>query len=113
MAQPSTRFSTDIDNSAASTVYRITFETAVKSKFECVQEACRKCIDDMQDESRICHPQIECKTVKGKVTPVDYVCSNCERSLIDNTNRFYVYCPFCGFKVDYTNHEFLREGQKP
>lgn len=113
MAQPSTRFSTDIDNSALSTIYRITFETAVKSKFECVQEACRKCIDDVHDESKICYPVLNYKSIKGKTTPTDYVCSNCERSLLSQSNRFYVHCPFCGFKVDYSNHEFLREGLTP
>lgn len=113
MTQPSTRFSTDIDNSALSTIYRITFETAVKSKFECVQEACRKCIDDIHDESKICYPVIEYKRTRVACGRINYVCSNCERSLIDGGRRFYVHCPFCGYKVDYSNHEFLREGLTP
>ena len=114
MARKSTSFSADIDFTGDSTTYRIDFRTQDKQKFEVVQDACRKCIDDMHDESRICHPVMDYKvTKKGLTTPTDFVCSNCDRSLTDGGKRFYVYCPFCGFKVDYTGFEFLREGQKP
>ena len=112
-------FSTQLNRDEYGWNFRVDFETRDKSKFEYVQEAARKCLDDLHDESRIAYP-VEVRVnpkdkinKKTKVTPVKYVCSNCERDLTDNDKRFYNHCPLCGYKIDYSNHYFLKEGLKP
>ena len=93
--------------------YVITVETDVKRYFESVQQVARDCVDD----STKAH-----KTEQERVTPcmeavdgpgshkVYYVCSWCACDLTPTNRGFFVCCPRCGKKIDYSNHDFLREG---
>lgn len=41
-----------------------------------------------------------------------FVCSWCESDIIPKDDTmFYPYCPHCGRRIVYTDHEFLREGK--
>lgn len=90
--------------------YTITVKTDIKRYYERIQECARKCIDDSVRSRNECLviPMIECKDNNR----IDYVCSNCECSLISGPG-YYVYCPRCGMKVDYSNHMFLKDNNKP
>ncbi len=105
--------------------FNITFSTDIRRYYEKVENLIRDCINedakinqginstyDYIDDHVV--PYISTKEGRaGMPTALDYVCSYCERSIISNDDRYYVHCPHCGKKIDYTNHEFLREGKKP
>ena len=94
--------------------YTITVETDIKRYFESIQQVARDCVDDSTKtssaESDMVTPVICEKPPVLGVSGIDYVCSWCECSLSPTASGFYIHCPRCGKKIDYSNHNFLREG---
>lgn len=112
-------FNTQIENhSNGDTTYRLQLETDVKRYFTALQDLARNFVDESMGirdqkitEDDMVTPVIDSsKPRKGFPSKVDYVCSWCERSIISGRNRYFVHCPYCGKKIDYSNHEFLRSG---
>ena len=59
-----------------------------------------------------CTPEVEYDTLrKNASTPIRYVCNKCGCRLDDAGDEFYVHCPRCGRKIDYSNHIFLKENK--
>lgn len=91
--------------------YEITFWTQDRNQFEHIQSEVQKCLNDVYDETRVCFPVQEIKKIgRLKSSKVEYICSNCDRSITPDKRGFFVHCPFCGYTIDYSNHQFLREG---
>lgn len=107
-------FKTDHERKASGAhKYTITVETDIKRYFEAVQQVARSCVDDStkahKPEQDIVHPCME--TVYGSTSSrVYYVCSYCDCDLTPTNRGFFVCCPRCGKRIDYSNHDFLREG---
>ena len=93
--------------------YTITVETDIKRYYESIQAVARDCVDD-STKSHIA----ENETVKPQALAVDtptstgvyYVCDFCECDLSPTTRGFFIYCPRCGKRIDYSDHDFLKEG---
>lgn len=94
--------------------YTVTVETDIKRYFESIQQVARDCVDDSakthKAEQDIVTPMICEKHSLSGSSGIDYVCNWCECSLLPSASGFYVHCPRCGKKIDYSNHNFLREG---
>ena len=93
--------------------YTITVETDIKRYFESIQQVARDCVDDSakthKDEQDIVTPCIE--AVDGSdVAKVYYVYRWCDCDLTPTNRGFFVCCPRCGKRIDYSNQDFLREG---
>lgn len=93
--------------------YTITVETDIKRYFESIQQVARDCVDDSakthKDEQDIVTPCMEDVDGPG-VAKFYYVCSWCDCDLTPTNRGFFVCCPRCGNSIDYSNHNFLREG---
>lgn len=106
----SVSFTTDVARVNGNLTYTITVKTDIKRYYEKIQNCARECIDDATHSRNDClvNPMIESKDNNR----IDYVCSNCECSLTSGPG-YYVYCPRCGMKVDYSKHMFLKDNNKP
>lgn len=108
-------FKTDHERRASGAhKYTITVETDIKRYYEAVQAVARDCVDDStkshNHETDVVTPCIE--AVDGPdFHAIRYLCSWCECDLSPVDRGFFVHCPRCGKKIDYSTHDFMREGR--
>lgn len=94
-------------------VYRLSVETDVKKYYEMIQASARHCIDDSTNAAKIedqeyVTPQVVTHETLAGSSRVYYVCSHCECNITPDSRGFFVYCPRCGKKIIYDNHQFLK-----
>lgn len=99
--------------------YKIQFASDNIAHFKAVQEVARRCVDqeaalDVHAPERVCSVYIDTDTIaKGRRCITRYLCTNCDCNLTDRTDVFYVHCPRCGYRIDYSMFDDLKIGKSP
>lgn len=89
--------------------YTITVETDIKRYFDSIQQLARECVDDSTQAQSIVTPVMNVTNNCGTSSRIHYACSWCECDITPTNRGFFVYCPRCGKKIDYSAHNFLKE----
>lgn len=112
----STHITSDIQIKDGQSLYTINVSTDNIDSFKVIQEVAHRVAQDKNtktdsEDKNITFPYVDIEHELSRGKRIIYRCCHCDCNLTDRDDVFYVHCPRCGYKIDYSHHDELRRNK--